>query len=630
MPWDRTKLTDRFCFRAGCTETDYDEDDEDDFRVCSEWSIEDRDQRRSLVVRVLGDEGKIDHDSEDYEDQMFQYIHSVVFPAAAKFIDYLPLDVFGFDMRPNGDIIDFITDDIWDRNWFPVYTSKESFQLPAHIGTVLRSDLTELQRFTGPDLVSYVCPVTNQEKLAVFKYYKDFRVGQQVWEEIQILSNLPPHPHIISVDKIVLEELDGVGVVGFTTPFIPNGSLDDNKSRTFKLKWLKQLMQTVDDLNLRFGVCNHDIAARNMLIDPATDNLVLFDFDFSAMIDVFVDWENESETDYTGQRENRDDVKGVMFALHDIITRTYIDPTYYLHEVDEKDIESPEKWVKHPDVQLDHPVSEYYDTLMAWVRRRRSGPQVVRYTQATEHLTYPPRLPVPDKYTVEEIIPGSLYPRTRYLGRSHTRSDAAVAGVNHVAWERPPTSKIDRSRRLLATGKYADEQGPTASNPSTGSGPRRADPTKAHDTSTSHHQPLAIKARLAFEAESTTGEATRLQTFAGPGTQHGDPKKAAHLVVPHLVPASRSSTGTHALGLQPQPKRRRSSPHSEEARVAPSPEPQHGLGTSGYPMNSPAPEDSSSRPSRIQPFRAAKAASPGQVGGERVKQGGSKNKSKVL
>ena len=630
MARDLTKLSNRFYIRSWCTESPYDEDNEDDFRVVSEWYILDRDQRRYIVARVFGDELKLDIDSEDYDDEMLQYLYTVVYPAVAKFIDYLPLDVFGFDMRPNGDIMDFLTKDGWDKNSTAVYISKELFQLPAHIGTVLRSDLAELDRFQGPDLVSYVCPVTNQEKLAVFKYYMGISEGQCFWEEIQILSNLPPHPHIIPVDKIVLEEFDGVGVVGFTTPFIANGSLDDNKSRTFKLKWLKQLIQTVDDLNLKFGVSHQDIAARNMLIDPATDNLVLFDFNFSAMIDVVSDWTKKTEKDYTGQRVDRDDVKGVMFALHDIITRTYIDQVYYLHLVDEKDIEPPEKWVKHPDVQLDHPVSEYYDTLMTWVRRRRSGPQVTHYTQATEHITYPACIPILDFYTIEEKIPGCPYPRTHFLGRSHTRSDAALAGVNHVAWERPPTSKIDRSRRLLATGKYADEQRLTVSNPSLASGPRPAGPINAHDNSTSHGQPLAVKARLTPEARSTTGATADLQASAGPGTQNVDAKRAVHLVVPHLVPAGSSATDTHSLGLQPQPKRKRGSLSSEEECATRSPEPQHLPGTREQPSGSPALEESSTKPVRIQPFRAAKAASPGQAGDEKAKQGGAKNKGKGL
>lgn len=42
-------------------------------------------------------------------------------------------------------------------------------------------------------------------------------------------------------------------------------------------------MQTVDHLNLRFGVTHQDVRARNCLIDPDTD-IALIDFGLAAMI----------------------------------------------------------------------------------------------------------------------------------------------------------------------------------------------------------------------------------------------------------------------------------------------------------------------------------------------------------
>lgn len=79
------------------------------------------------------------------------------------------------------------------------------------------------------------------------------------WKEMNLWMRLPRHPNIVPFDKIVLDELEG-RVVGFTSSYVPGGNLEENKSRVFKLKWLKQLIEVVDLLNLRHGIVHQDIA----------------------------------------------------------------------------------------------------------------------------------------------------------------------------------------------------------------------------------------------------------------------------------------------------------------------------------------------------------------------------------
>ena len=64
----------------------------------------------------------------------------------------------------------------------------------------------------------------------------------------------------------------------------------------------------MDHLNLRLGVAHQDVAARKLLVDEATDNLLLFDFDYSARIG------------YDGCFEARNDIKGVFFTMFEVIT----------------------------------------------------------------------------------------------------------------------------------------------------------------------------------------------------------------------------------------------------------------------------------------------------------------------
>jgi hypothetical protein len=47
--------------------------------------------------------------------------------------------------------------------------------------------------------------------------------------------------------------------VGFSNLFIPGGTIEQDITRPFKLKWLAQLITTVDDLNLKYGISHLEI-----------------------------------------------------------------------------------------------------------------------------------------------------------------------------------------------------------------------------------------------------------------------------------------------------------------------------------------------------------------------------------
>jgi serine/threonine protein kinase len=116
-----------------------------------------------------------------------------------------------------------------------------------------------------------------------FKYSTSSVVA--TWEELHMLARLPHHPSLALLDRLVLDELTGSHVVGFTMRYVAGKTLD--KSRPpFKLRWLRQLMQVVVDLNLKHGVIHQDIAHRNLLIDSSTDSIILIDFDTAYRIGI--------------------------------------------------------------------------------------------------------------------------------------------------------------------------------------------------------------------------------------------------------------------------------------------------------------------------------------------------------
>ncbi|KAG8418349.1 hypothetical protein J3458_005770 [Metarhizium acridum] len=202
---------------------------------------------------------------------------------------------------------------------------------------------------------------------------------------MNLWMRLPQHPNIVPLDRLVLDEVNG-RVVGFTTLYIPGGTLSKNKSRTFKLKWLRQLTCVIDDLNLKHGIAHQDVSARNLLIDPKTDALMLFDFNYSGRIAGI------------GYGEDRNDIKGVIFTLYEIITRDtdFRDVPHY--EQNPADVQELDEWVQHPDVQLDHSVTEFRSVLNEWVDRRQSGRQIAVYTEAPEYIDWPdfPKSPPKD------------------------------------------------------------------------------------------------------------------------------------------------------------------------------------------------------------------------------------------
>ncbi|KAK2616541.1 hypothetical protein QQS21_000584 [Conoideocrella luteorostrata] len=134
------------------------------------------------------------------------------------------------------------------------------------------------------------------------------------WKEMNLWMRLPPHPNIVLFDRIVVDEFQGRHVVGFTSSCVPGGSLEDNKRRVFRLKWLQQLIKVIDDLNLRYGIAHQDIAPRNLLVDDARDSILLCDFNF--VFDIKRPLEE-------GERylDDRNDVKGDIFTTYEIITR---------------------------------------------------------------------------------------------------------------------------------------------------------------------------------------------------------------------------------------------------------------------------------------------------------------------
>jgi serine/threonine protein kinase len=128
---------------------------------------------------------------------------------------------------------------------------------------------------------------------------------KMAWDEVHLLKSLPPHPKLVPFDCVVLEDVES-RVIGFTMKYIPGGTLKDLKI-PFRFEWIQQLTQLLDFLNIELGIMNQDIAPRNLLNDPDTGRVLLFDFDRAAH----------------GKKclmDGRDDVLGIVSTIYEIIT----------------------------------------------------------------------------------------------------------------------------------------------------------------------------------------------------------------------------------------------------------------------------------------------------------------------
>ncbi|EAQ90527.1 hypothetical protein CHGG_02462 [Chaetomium globosum CBS 148.51] len=355
--------------------------------------VYDIDQRQWISVSTTApwDSPLMRHDHDDAFDDAWEALGVQAEELLAEHIDTVAAGVKGIVVEVSGKLR-FVKQSCLGMDYYnsrsTLYPLLELYQLPqGTFKTILRSDIAELDRLSpGVDLVSYA----GMEK-GVFKYaaYHPNGFGD-TWMEFQIQARLPKHPNILPVDCLVLDEQTGKRYIGYTAPFIEGGDLGTNKNRLFKLKHLRQLMEVVDFLNYNLGIVHNDMAPRNLLIDPYTDDLILFDFDVSAKIGYEV---APMERGMSAAIVERNDVKGVVMTVHELLTR---DPRYegvQLHYPDETDLlAGPEKWVKHPEVQLESGVDtvHYYDELMRWVEARRERPITV-YTEASDPLEWPRR-----------------------------------------------------------------------------------------------------------------------------------------------------------------------------------------------------------------------------------------------
>lgn len=356
--------------------------------------------------------------------KLFPPDEDVEVPILAQFADYLSPDVRAVTIDNDGLLAGISTDPEEDDTPFMAYLPISVAESLADCRTIQYSQLRELDRLgPGVDLSSYEDEFGIPHKVA-FKFNlldKPLRL-RMAWDELNLLKSLPPHPNIVPFDRVVLEDVES-RVIGFTTKYIPGGTLDTSNV-PFRFAWMQQLTQLVDFLNLELGVMHQDIAPRNLLIDPDTNKILLFDFDWAAQ-------------GKTRLLDGRDDVTGVVFTIYELITNDtrFRSIPHWDRTIDL--VQNISEWTCNRE--LDSDVSKFRNFLNDWVATRKSDGDLDRYLNAPNRLTWPDRPTAPD-YNVPFELGKTFDGEPIWRTGPRFRRTAMEMGQYCFRWERPPQS----------------------------------------------------------------------------------------------------------------------------------------------------------------------------------------------
>ncbi|KAK4443456.1 hypothetical protein QBC34DRAFT_310923 [Podospora aff. communis PSN243] len=344
---------------------------------------------------------------------------------------------------------------------FPRYPTLAEAGLPGHAKTILRAELVELDRLgRNVDKVSFADTNGNSEEgkldkssetTAAFKYFTDIFRSRHHWVEHKLLMLLPPHPLLLRYVRTVLDGNPG-RVVGFCAEYFAGKSLETYPV-VLNLSWVKQLTRLLDDLNLTCGFAHGGIWAGNLMVNEATDEVKLIDFESARPIEL----------------DPLIDVRRFVATIYTIITGKSLEPQKG-NKCRDAHLEPfwPEipswDWPQLKDTKLDHDVNEFQRLLEDWVATRRelaegeparkrqkksAAPQKYESAKVPE-TQWPSRAKVQEALRYDRAV---CYPPYNQYVRSRGTTESPW-----VSWERPATKDLVPGVAMLANGKPAGKQ----------------------------------------------------------------------------------------------------------------------------------------------------------------------------
>lgn len=375
--------------------------------VDMKWTVIDWDTRRWL--QLVGPSELLDGDDTEAYMQI-----------AARYADQLGPDQYTIVVDKNGDLEKFTREDVTMEVRYPKYLGP----MDKH-QVIRRSELTELDRIhVGTDLVEYNSSDGEMAgERVVFKYTIIDERLFNVWWDLHVLKGLQGNDLFVPFHRIVIDDVNET-ILGFTSIYISGGTLKDYRG-TFYFRWLKQITDAIDQLNLRYGILHQDLAPRNILIDPATHDLKVFDFDRSAKMD--------------GQNRltAANDVDSVIITVYEALTGDEQFACIPPEERDTSNIEKMEEWKLQLPLEDGFDISDYRKYLSDWAARRRTTKTIKHSSEATEPLS------LPEYPKLEPYQPRTEFRNFEVYTRS--RAEAEEAGDYVTRWERPAQRELATS-----------------------------------------------------------------------------------------------------------------------------------------------------------------------------------------
>ncbi|KAI1938680.1 hypothetical protein LOZ66_003483 [Ophidiomyces ophidiicola] len=290
------------------------------------------------------------------------------------------------EVSANGELIGVSTEDpTWELR-YPDYPGPLPDQEIAY-----KSQLIEKERLhLCTDPVEYKGRDGNSEIVA-FKYTIYQQRVEYIWRELHPLKVLRDES-FVTFRRVVLDDVSKK-ILGFTLQYIPGGTLEDHRENH------REGPSYIDDLNLGFGVMHQDIAPRNILFEPITRSLKIFDFDRSCLIGA------------EDQEESRNDVDGLIFTVYETLTKDDHFREVPFDEQEVKKVEDMKEW------GLIVPLEE------------GKGIAVYHHSEAKHQASVPP---------YPEIVPfikATRFGPLKILSRR--RADLLKCGEYATCWERP-------------------------------------------------------------------------------------------------------------------------------------------------------------------------------------------------
>ena len=425
------------------------------------------------------------------------------------------------EVKPDGTVITTTTTAKKDVTPGTHYAPPKVYRLSGHssIETATRNDLVEEARLAP--FVDIVHHTASPSERLIFRHYEHSADISKIWKGIQIPARLQGYPNIAPIRHLVVSEpgMSG-GVLGFTTPFIPGGSLEaTGTTRPFKLKWAEQLFQLIDNLNLEHGFVHNGISPRNLVIDPITDNLILTKFSAAVNFRKAAQRKanslkppKEAEQDNPSPQPNLDefaalyddaspapkqptpapststptstfipntDVTAAIITLHYLVNHNLFSPPITPSSLSDL---TTGPWKGNPQTLLDSPPSAYYSALTTWLKSRAADPRRdVFYLPSTtpdEKENIPPtksplgnlpehmpirrgekiKLPEGRKYwhPLAEE-PEEGIKEVWVSGRDFLKRDAVREGKKVLEWVRVVATQREGGKEVLVSGRYVGE-----------------------------------------------------------------------------------------------------------------------------------------------------------------------------